>query len=106
MAARHGCSASDFLFTMAFDPIFRQLNGVVIPRDPSLPQWLQPTPCAWADHVAVSAPSIRTLMPAVALAFRTIDLVTDMNFNPNVLRCSTETKLATPSGGVAYGQLP
>ena len=69
------------LFTMAFDPISRWLHDAVIPRDFSLLEWLQPTPCANADDFAVSAPYFRIPMPAIAPAFRTIDLVTGMSLN-------------------------
>ena len=62
-----------------FRPIFIWLHDTVIPRDPSLPEWLQPTPCAYADDLAVSA--LRTLVPASALAFRTTDVVTGMSLD-------------------------
>ena len=47
----------------------------------SLPEWLQPTACAYDDDIAVSAPSLRVLIPAVAPAFYTIELITGMNLN-------------------------
>ena len=78
---RQGCLASGFLFTMAYDPIFRWLHDAVIPRDFSLAACLQPTPCAYVNDFAVDAPCIRMYMPAIAPAFRTIDRVTGMNLN-------------------------
>ena len=45
---RQGCPASGFLFAMAFDPIFRWLQEVVIPRNPDNLDFLQPTQCAYA----------------------------------------------------------
>ena len=75
---RQGCPASGFLTTMEFDPILRWLHGMDIPKDSSLPACLQPTPCAYADF-AVAAPSLRTLMPTIASAFRTVDKVTSIN---------------------------
>ena len=59
---RHGCFASGFLFVMAFDPVFRWLHNSVIPRDPAVPEFLQPVPCAYADDFAVAASSFRSLM--------------------------------------------
>ena len=59
---RQGCLISGFLFTMTFGPIFRWSHDAVFPRDLSLPAWLQPTPCAYADDFAVTASSLRTLM--------------------------------------------
>ena len=41
---RPDCPASEFLFTMAFDPFFRWLHDSVIPRDTVVPEFLQPAP--------------------------------------------------------------
>ena len=49
---RQGCPASEFLFAMAFDPIFRRLHDSIIPRNPAAPDFLQPSPCAYADDFA------------------------------------------------------
>ena len=47
-----------------FDPIFRWLHSSVIPSDPTVPDFLLPSPCAYADDFAVAASSFRTLMAA------------------------------------------
>ena len=64
---RQGCPASGCLFVMAFDP--------------TLPDFLQPAPCAYADDFAVAALSFRTLMPALSPAFETVDSVAGLNLN-------------------------
>ena len=54
--ARQGRPAYGFFFTMVtmvFDPIIRWLRDAVIPKDPALPAFLQPTPCASADDFCV-----------------------------------------------------
>ena len=53
-------------FATAFDPIFRWLLSSVISRDPTVPDFLLPSPCACADDFAVAASSFRTLMAAVS----------------------------------------
>ena len=63
-----------FFFMKAFDTIFRWLHNTVIPKD--LPAWLQLTPCADIDDVAVAAPSFQTLM-----LFQVIDMVISTNLN-------------------------
>ena len=45
--------------------------------------------CASADDFSVAAPSFRTLVPAIAPAFRTVDKVTGMNLNKMFLLGST-----------------
>ena len=62
--------------------LFRFFGGYtmgIIPRETS-PR-LQPTICASADDFAVAAPSFRTLVPAIAPVFRTVDKVTGMNLS-------------------------
>ena len=55
--ARQGCPASDFLFAMAFDPIFRWLQESIIPRNVGNLEFLQPAQCAYADDLAVASSS-------------------------------------------------
>ena len=78
---RQGCPASGFLFAMAFDPIFRWLQEVVIPRNPDYLDFLQPTQCAYADDLAVAALCVRGLMTALAPAFRSVDYIAGLNLN-------------------------
>ena len=78
---RKGCSASGFLFAMAFDPIFRWLQGSIIPRNVDNLQFLQPVQCAYADDLAVASSSFRELMVALAPAFRSIDYIAGLNLN-------------------------
>ena len=58
---RQGCLASGFLFAMAFDSIFCWLQDAIIPRNPAGRDLLQTVPCAYADDLAVAAPSFRCL---------------------------------------------
>ena len=46
---REGFLASGFLFAMAFDPVFRWLHDAIIPGNPADPDFLQPSPCAYAE---------------------------------------------------------
>ena len=66
---------------MAFGPIVRWLNDEIIPRDRSFPDFLQRSACAYADDLAVAAPSFWTLTTVIAPAFDTVVMVTDMNLN-------------------------
>ena len=68
-------------FTPAFDPIFRWLTEVVLPKDPSLPSFLLPSACARADDFAVAACSFKVLIAFIAHPVRTVDAVTGMNLN-------------------------
>ena len=72
---RQGCPASGFLFAKAFDPFFPWLHDKVIPH------FLQPSPCAYADDFAVTAPSFRSFMAALSPAFAVIDRVPGLNLN-------------------------
>ena len=54
---RQGCSASGFLFAMAFDPIIRRLLDAITARNAACLDFLQPVPCAYADDFAVAASS-------------------------------------------------
>ena len=76
-----GCPASGFLFAMAFDPIVRCLQDAIIPRNPSSLDFLQPVPCAYADDLAVAAPSSQGLITAMAPAFQTVDRIAGLNWN-------------------------
>ena len=78
---RQGCLASGFLYVMAFDPFFRWIHDSVILKDPTLPDFLQPVPCAHADDFAVAALSLRALMLALFPAFETMDSVAGLNLN-------------------------
>ena len=77
---RQGCSASGFLFAMAFDPIFRWLQDAIIPQYPGA-YFFQPVPCAHADDFAVAASSFQRLMTALTLAFTVVDQTAGFNFN-------------------------
>ena len=65
---RQGCPASGFLFAVAFDPIFSWLQDAIIPRNLDSLDVLQPAQCAYADDLAVAAPSFRCFMTALAPA--------------------------------------
>ena len=78
---RQGCPASGFLFAVAFDPSFRWLQEVVIPRNPDNLDFLQPTQCAYADDLAVASCSFRGIMTALAPAFRSVDYIAGLNLN-------------------------
>ena len=49
---KQGCPASGLLFAMAFDPIFRWHHDSIISRNPAAPDFLQPSPCAYANDFA------------------------------------------------------
>ena len=78
---RQGCPASGFLLAMAFDPIFRWLQEVIIPRNPDNLEFLQPAQCADADDLAVASSSFRGLMTALAPAFRSVDSIAGLHLN-------------------------
>ena len=66
---------------MAIDPIFRWLHDSIIPRNPAAPDFLQPSPCAHADDLAVAASSFRSLMTALSPAFEVVDRVAGRNLD-------------------------
>ena len=70
-----------FVFTMAFDPIFRWLQEGVIPRNPDGLDFLQPAQCAYTDDLAVAASSFRGFMTALAPAFHSVDHTAGLNLN-------------------------
>ena len=78
---RQGCSASGFLFAMTFDPIFRWLHYLIIPRNPAAPDFLQPSPCASADDFAVATSSFRSLMAVLSPAIVVVVRVARLNLN-------------------------
>ena len=78
---RQGSPASDFVFVMAFDPIFRWLHNSVIPWHPAVPEFLQLVPCADADDSAVPISSFRSLMPALSPAFMAVDCTAGLNLH-------------------------
>ena len=78
---RQGCPASGFLFAISFENIFRWLQEAVIPRNPVSLDFLQPAQCAYADDLAVAAPSFRGLMTALAPAFQTVDRIAGLSLN-------------------------
>ena len=77
---RQGCPASGFLFTVAFDPIFRWVHDSIIPRNPAVPDFLQHSPCAHADDFAMAS-SFRSLMAALSPAFVVVDRVAGLNLD-------------------------
>ena len=72
---------SGFLFAMAFDPIFRWLQNTIIPRNHAAPDFLQPSPWAYADDFAVAASSFRLLRTALSPAFKVVDQTAGLNMN-------------------------
>ena len=78
---RQGCPASGFLFPMAFDPMFRWLQEAIIPTNPAGLDVLQPLPCAYADDLAVAAPSFRCSLTALAPAFQMVDQTAGLSLN-------------------------
>ena len=72
---RQGCPASDFLFAMAFDPIFRWLQESIIPRNLGNLEYLQLVQCAFANDLAIASSSSRELMVALAPAVCSIDCI-------------------------------
>ena len=78
---RQGCPASGYLFTMAFDPVFRWLLSSAIPPEGCRPWFLQRCACAYADDFVLAAASLRESLPIVAGAFAIIDRVTVMSHN-------------------------
>ena len=70
-----------FLFAMSLDPIFRWLHDSIIPRNPAVPDFHQPSPCAYADDFAVAASSFGTLMTALSPAFVVVGWVAGLNLN-------------------------
>ena len=51
---------------MAFELIFRWLQDTIIPNNPAGTDFLQPSPCAYADDLVVAASSFRLLMTALS----------------------------------------
>ena len=76
-----GCPASNFLFAMALDPIFRWLQEMVIPRNPYDLDFFQPAQCAYADDFAVAASSFRNVKTALAPAFHLVDHIAGLKLN-------------------------
>ena len=72
---RQGCRG--YLFTMAFDSVYRWLISAVLPPEP----FLQRSACACADDFAPATASLRESFPIVADAFAVIALVTGMSLN-------------------------
>ena len=73
MVGGHGCPASGYWFTMAFDPVHRWLMSSLPPPEPHRPWLLQRCACAYADDFALAPASLRESFWAVAKAFSTID---------------------------------
>ena len=53
----------------------------MIPRDPTAPDFLLPSTCAYADDFAVAASSFRTWMAALSLALKVVDRIARLNLN-------------------------
>ena len=70
-SVRQGCPSS----------VFRWLQNTIIPRNPAAPDFLQPSPCAYADDFAVAASSFRLLMTALFTAFKVGDQIAGLNLN-------------------------
>ena len=103
---RQDCLASGFLFAMAFDPIFRWLQEMVIPRNPHNLEFLQPAQCAYADDLAVASLSFRGLMTALAPAFRSVDSIAGLNFElPQMLLGSSWHRGTRLSADMDLGEL-
>ena len=66
---------------MAFEPIFRWLQDAIIPRNLAGMDFLQPAQRAYADDLAVAAPSFLDSMTALAPAFQTVDRIAGLNLN-------------------------
>ena len=66
---------------MAVDPTFHWHQDVIIPRNNVGLDFLQPAQCAYADDLAVAAPSFQGLMTALAPAFQTVDQIAGLNLN-------------------------
>ena len=69
------------MFATAFDPIFRWLQDAIIPRNPAGVDFLQPAQCAYADDLAVAAPSFWCFMTSLAPAIQTVDEIAGLNLN-------------------------
>ena len=74
---RQGCTASGFLFAMAFDSFTIRS----FPTDTAAPDFLQTAPCAYADDFAVAASSFRSLMTALSPTFEVMDCVAGLHLN-------------------------
>ena len=64
---------------LSLDPIIRCLHDWIIPRNPAAPDFLQPSPCAYADDFAVAASSFWSLMTALSPPFVVVDWVAGLN---------------------------
>ena len=62
-------------------PYFRWLQHTIIPKNLAAPDFLQPSPCAYAVDFAVAASSFRSLMTALSPPFVVVDRVTGLNLN-------------------------
>ena len=66
---------------MAFDPIFRWLEDMIISKNPAALDFFQPVPCAYADDFAVAASSFLRLMTALTPAFKVVDQIAGLNLS-------------------------
>ena len=66
---------------MAFDFVFQWLQDAILPNNPAGSQFLQPSPCAYADDIAVAASSFRSLVAALSPAFEVVDQIAELNLN-------------------------
>ena len=75
---RQECLASRFLFTMAFDAVYRWLMTDSFSLEPDKPWFLQRVACAYADDCPLAVGFLSGALPIAAEAFQEIDEVKGM----------------------------
>ena len=75
---RQECPASGFLFTMAFDPVYRWLMTDSFPLEQDRPWFLQRVAYAYADDYPLAMGFLRGALPIAVEAFEEIDEVKGM----------------------------
>ena len=79
---------------MAFDLVFRWLQETGIRRNPDNQDFFHPTQCADADDFAGASSSIRELIYALALAFRSVDYIAGLSWCGNEEHDSLRTRIS------------